>query len=89
MHLDRSRFEPHVGTFYAQGLRYEELRAAGVPILDLPLRSILSFDALRLANTMHRYIKQHGIQIVHAYDASGVFTVLVGRLCGVPVTIGS
>ncbi|HUK42832.1 MAG TPA: glycosyltransferase family 4 protein [Candidatus Bathyarchaeia archaeon] len=89
MHLDRSRFEPHVGTFYAKGLRYEELRAAGIPILDLPLRSLLSVDALRLATTMRRYIRQHGIRIVHAYDASGVFVLPVARLARVPVTIGS
>ena len=89
MHLDRSRFEPHVGTFYAHGLRYEELRSAGVPILDLPLRSLLSIDSVRLANKMRSYIKQHLIQIVHAYDASGVFVLPVARLAGVPVTIGS
>ncbi len=89
MHLDRSRFEPHVGAFYAYGLRYDELRAAGIPILDLPLRSLLSRDAFSQARKMGRYIKQHGIQIVHAYDASGVFTLPVGRLARVPVTIGS
>ncbi len=89
MHLDRTRFEPHVGTFYAKGLRYDELRGAGIPILDLPLRSLASVDAVRLANKMRRYIKQHGIRIVHAYDASGVFGILVARLAGVPVTIGS
>lgn len=89
MHLDRSRFEPHVGTFYAHGLRYEELCAAGVPVLDLPLRSLLSLDALRLAEKMRRYVKQHGIQLVHSYDPSGVFVLPVARLIGVPVTIGS
>ncbi len=88
-HLDRSRFEPHIGTFYAKGLRYEELCATGVPVLDLPVRSLLSLDALRLANKMRRYIRQHGIRIVHAYDPSGVFTLPVARLAGVPVTIGS
>jgi glycosyltransferase involved in cell wall biosynthesis len=89
MHLDRSRFEPHVGTFYAEGLRYEELRSAGIPILDLPLRSLLSLDAIRLAAKVRTYIKQQRIQIVHAYDASGVFFLPVARLVGVPVTIGS
>jgi len=89
MHLDRSRFEPHVGAFYAKGLRYEELCSAGIPILDLPLRSLMSRDAIHLAAKMRRYIKQHRIQIVHAYDASGVFTLPVARLARVPVTIGS
>src|SRR5579863_3450515 len=86
MHLDRSRFEPHIATFYAKGLRYDELRAAGIPILDLPLRSLMSADALRLASKLRSYIKQHGIRIVHAYDASGVFVLPVARLAGVPIT---
>lgn len=89
MHLDRSRFEPHVAAFYTHGLRYEELRAAGIPILDLPLRSLLSVDTLRLAAKLRRYILQHGIQVVHAYDASGVFTTRVARLARVPLVIAS
>jgi hypothetical protein len=32
-HLDRSRFEPHVATFFLGGIRQEELRAAGIPVL--------------------------------------------------------
>lgn len=88
MHLDRSRFEPHIATFYAKGLRYEELRSAGIPILDLPVRSIASVEALRLANVMRRYIKENRIQVVHAYDASGVFGLPIARLLRV-VAIGS
>ena len=56
MHLDRSRFIPHVATYYAKGLRYEELRAAGIPILHLPLQSLLSMDSLRSALKLRRYI---------------------------------
>jgi L-malate glycosyltransferase len=89
MHLDRSRFTPHVATYYAKGLRYEELRAAGIPILDLPLRSLLSMEAVRSAMKLRRYIKEHGIRIVHSYDASGVFALPVARTAGVPVVIGS
>jgi len=89
MHLDRSRFEPHVAAFYAHGLRHDELREAGIPILDLPLRSLMSVESLGLGANMRRYIKQHNIQVVHAYDASGVFTLLVARLARVPLVIGS
>jgi L-malate glycosyltransferase len=89
MHLDRSRFTPHVATYYGKGLRYEELRAAGIPILDLPLRSLLSMEAVRSAMKLRRYIKEHGIRIVHSYDASGVFALPVARTAGVPVVIGS
>ena len=87
--LDRSRFEPHVGAFYPYGMRYEDLRAAGVPILPLPLTSLLSRGAISAAARMRRYIREHGIKIVHSYDASGVFGLPTALLCGVPVRIGS
>jgi glycosyltransferase involved in cell wall biosynthesis len=89
MHLDRSRFTPHVATYYAKGLRYEELRAAGIPIVHLPLTSLLSKECLRSALKLRRYIKEHRIRIVHSYDASGVFSLPVGRIAGAPVLIGS
>ena len=27
LHIDRSRFEPHVASYKAEGMRFEELRA--------------------------------------------------------------
>ncbi len=89
MQLDRTRFDPHVGTFYAHGLRYEELKAAGVPVLHLPLPSLFSAACLASARKMRRYIREHGIQIVHSYDASGVFGIPVARSMRVPVAISS
>ena len=47
--LDRSRFAPHVGCFRPQGMRGAELAAAGVPVVDFPVNSFLSFGALREA----------------------------------------
>lgn len=88
-HLDRTRFTPHVATFYPHGLRYEELIAAGIPILDLPVRTLTSFDTVKLGRVLRNYIRQHDIQVVHAYDASGVFGMAVAQLAGVPVVIGS
>jgi glycosyltransferase involved in cell wall biosynthesis len=88
-HLDRSRFDPHVMAFWAHGFRYDELRAAGVPVIEIPVRSLASVETLRLAAKLRRYIRQHGFQIVHSYDASYVFACTVARLSGVPVTIGS
>jgi len=88
-HLDPARFEPHVAAFWAHGLRYDDLRAANVPVVEIPVRSLTSFETLRLARKLRRYIREHGIQIVHSYDASYVFACTVARLSGVPVTIGS
>src|SRR5678815_2548727 len=37
IHLDRLAFEPHVASYQAEGMRFDELRSAGVPVLSLPL----------------------------------------------------
>jgi glycosyltransferase involved in cell wall biosynthesis len=88
-HLDPSRFQPHVATFSAKGLRYEELKAARIPILELPLRSLVSFNCFRLGRELGQYISKHRIKVVHSYDASGVFMLPWARLAGVRVTIAS
>src|SRR5450755_4758118 len=54
VHLDRTRFVPHVATYYARGLRYQELRSAGIPILDLPLRKLASGETIRLGVKLWR-----------------------------------
>jgi glycosyltransferase involved in cell wall biosynthesis len=89
MGLDRTRFTPHVATYKAEGFRYEELRSAGVPLLHLPLTSLYSAEAMRSARKLRRYIKDHKIQLVHSYDASGVFAAPVARASRVPVVITS
>jgi glycosyltransferase involved in cell wall biosynthesis len=78
--LDRSRFEPHVGSFRPEGLRGRELRDAGVPILHLPVRSFASPSAISGAWQLARYIRRHRIRLVHTYDYPlTVFAVPVAR----------
>ena len=89
IHLDRSRFQPYVGTFQAHGLRYEELRAAGVPVVHFPLLSVYTTQYLRSSAKLWRFIRSNGIRIVHSYDASGIMSVPVARAAGVPVVISS
>jgi len=89
VHLDRTRFLPHVATYYARGLRYEELRLTSIPILHLPVRNLASRETIRLGLRLWRYIRAHGIKIVHSYDASGVFGLAIAQMAGVPVVIGS
>jgi glycosyltransferase involved in cell wall biosynthesis len=67
--LDRSRFEPHVGTFRPNGLRGDQLRAAGVPILELPVYSFRSTAALTGAWNLASFIRTRRIRLVHAFDA--------------------
>lgn len=89
MEIDRYRFEPHVAAYRMDGMRFEELYRAGVPILHLPMRSLKSPTALSSAIRMRRYIREHGIRLVHAYDASVVFIAPVARALRVPAVLSS
>jgi len=88
--LDRAVFEPHVGCFTGGGFRAEELRAAGVPILELGVRSLMSGSAVAGARKMGAYLARHGIQLVHAFDVPmDLFAVPVARMYGTPVVLSS
>ncbi|MBV8569594.1 MAG: glycosyltransferase family 4 protein [Acidobacteriaceae bacterium] len=88
--LDRDRFEPHVGVFYAAGFRTPELEAAGVPIVELPVRSLRNASAIEGARRMRAYIRQHDIRLIHSLDIPlSLFAAPVARLNHVPVVITS
>lgn len=87
--LDRNRFTPHVGCF-VEGTRAREMRAAGVPILVLPVKSFRSASAIICARKLGRYIREHHIQIVHTYDwPLNCFAAPVARFYRVPVVLTS
>jgi L-malate glycosyltransferase len=87
--IDASRFEPHVASYQAQGMRFEELEAAGIPFLHIPLTSLKSPNALYSANRLRKYIRQHCIRLVHAYDASVVLVAPISRAMRVPAVLSS
>ncbi len=88
--LDRSRFEPYVGCFLPHGLRTAELRENGIPIVKFNVPSFASRAALRSARRIGQFIKAHGIQVVHAFDApTDMFAVPVARLYRTPAVISS
>jgi glycosyltransferase involved in cell wall biosynthesis len=88
--LDRSRFEPHVGCFRASGFRAEELRASGVPVLELPVRSVRAYAAAVNAVRLGRYIQRRRIALVHTFDYPlNLFGVPIARAWRVPVVISS
>jgi glycosyltransferase involved in cell wall biosynthesis len=66
--LDRTKFEPHVGAFIIGGIRGDELRAAGVPVVHVPVRSFKSPASLNAARILARYIRSNNIQLVHTFD---------------------
>ncbi len=88
--LDRTRFEPHVGCFHSEGIRAGELRAAGIPILRLPVTSFLSPTALSGGWQLRRYIRDKHIDLVHTFDVPlNVFGVPVARISRAPVVVSS
>jgi glycosyltransferase involved in cell wall biosynthesis len=87
--LDRSRLEPHVVAYQDQGMRLDELRSAGVPFLHLPVTSLISPSAIAAGYRLWRYIREHRIRLVHAWDTSAAFAVPLARLARVPVVISS
>jgi glycosyltransferase involved in cell wall biosynthesis len=87
--LDRSRFQPHVASYQAKGMRFEELRRAGIPFLHVPLSSLKSPAALSAALRVLRYIREHGIRLTHAYDSTAVFVAPIARALRVPAVLSS
>jgi len=89
LQLDRARFQPHVATYQAAGMRFEELQKAGVPVLHLPVTSFKSLTALSAAARMRKYVRLHDIRLVHAWDTSAVFAVPLARALRVPAVLSS
>jgi glycosyltransferase involved in cell wall biosynthesis len=88
--LDRDQFEPHVGCFTSGGFRAAELRQAGVPILELGVRSLVSRSAVEGARRMGAYLARHDIALVHAFDVPmDLFAVPVARCYRAPVVLSS
>ena len=88
--IDRDRFEPHVGCFRFTGVRIEELRQNGIPIVHFPVYSFRSPQALNGARLMGRYIREHGIQLIHTFDVpTTVFGAPVARYYKAPAFVSS
>ena len=66
--LDPARFHVHVGAFHTTGLRAGELEAKAIPVIEIPVRSFGNASVIQGAITLRRYVKQHDIRLVHAFD---------------------
>ena len=87
-HLDRSQFTPYVGCFHPNGYRADELREAGIPIVEFPVRSFYSYSAVRAGRMMRKFLRDRQIQVVHPFDVpTDIFAVPVSYLCRVPAII--
>jgi Glycosyltransferase Family 4 len=89
MMLDQARFEPWVASM-RPGFLQEDLRRAGVGLIELPMRSFLSADTVTQGARLWRELRQKRIQLVHTFDfPMTAFGVPVARLAGVPAVLSS
>lgn len=88
--LDRSRFEPHVGTLREGGFRVPEVLAGGVPVVHFPVTSFMNTSVLGAARQLGTYMRRHGIQLLHAFDVpTDIFAAPAARWYRVPAVVTS
>ncbi|HKY20060.1 MAG TPA: glycosyltransferase [Vicinamibacterales bacterium] len=88
--LDRDRFEPHVGCFRPNGIRADDLKGAGVPVVEFPVRSFRQVSVISAARQLGAYIRQHGIRLVHTFDVpANLFGVPAARALSKAIVISS
>ncbi len=90
IHIDRTRFTPHVGCFRPEGLQRAAIEAAGVPVVQFPVPSFKSWAAVKAAGQLRDYVRQHNIAVVHPFDVpTDIWAVPAARWAGVPVIVSS
>ena len=79
--LHRQGWTVHAGCFHDSGIRAQELRGAGVPVVRFPVRSLLSFSGVAGVAAFGRYVLRHGIDLTHSFDAPmNIFSVPAAKL---------
>ncbi|MDA8028672.1 MAG: glycosyltransferase [Nitrospiraceae bacterium] len=84
----RMGVDPHVGVFSAGGIFFDEVKSAGIPLTHFPIRSLYHPSTISTALALRRYIRTHGIRIVHSFQPNAnILGTLIGRLSGARVVI--
>ena len=88
--LDRSSFEPHIGAFRTEGMRSDELRATGIPVVQFPVMSYKSPSFVKPMADIVRYVGRNTIRAVHTWDyPTGVSVIPTIRLFTSAVAVAS
>src|SRR5689334_17294751 len=83
-------FEAHIGCFHTGGLRYDQLRNAGLRVIQFKIHSYASTGAVTGIIDLVRYVRSQKIRIVHAWDyPTAVSSIPVTRLFTRAVAISS
>jgi L-malate glycosyltransferase len=90
MSLDQRQFRPSVACFDARGVRADDLRRAGVPVIEFAVRSFSSARTAPLAWQFISWVRRQGVALVHPFDVPTVlFGVPLARLARVPTVLSS
>jgi glycosyltransferase involved in cell wall biosynthesis len=87
--LDRDRFSPHVA-YFRRGIRVLELEEAGIPTLEIGIRSYRNSRSIYKALEFRKYLRNNNFQVVHTFDYPlTCFAVPIARAAAVPVVLSS
>jgi L-malate glycosyltransferase len=85
-HIGIHGIRPHVACFNEGGMRWQEIKDAGIDLVTVPVKSFRSRSAIDGASQLRRYVHEHGIRLIHAFDVpADIFAVPLAGLFGVPV----
>jgi len=90
MSLDQRRFCPAVGCFDSRGIRADDLRRAGIAVVEFAVRSFKSPRTAIVAWRFMAWLRRHDIALVHPFDVPTVlFAVPLARIARVPTVLSS
>jgi glycosyltransferase involved in cell wall biosynthesis len=90
MSLDRRVFDPIVACFDCRGVRGDDLRRAGVPVVEFPVRSFVAPHTAVVGRRLYSWLRQRQIVLAHAFDVpTAAFAVPLARAARVPVVLSS
>lgn len=88
--LDRQKYNVRLACLNRAGPLYEQVRAAGLPVAEFPLRGWLNGKTARSAWEWVRLLRLEKIDLVHTFDLyTDIFSAPLARFGGVPVLITS
>jgi glycosyltransferase involved in cell wall biosynthesis len=88
--LRRIGYDTHVGCVDPSGIRGDELRAAGIPVVCFPIRTLVAPATVREGLRLAGYIRRHRIELAHSFDVPmNIFGVPFARLARPRVLLSS
>ena len=88
--LNPTRFRVTVVTLRGEGPLTERYARAGIPVVRFPIFSLFGPKTIREAGRLAEFLRRERVDVLHCHDQySNFFSVMSGRLAGVPVIVAS